>query len=42
MQPIGIAERVKATYKSYIKTAFPIIDDDLEKPGGSGQGKIMK
>jgi len=29
MQPIDIVERVKATYKSYIKTAFPIIDDDL-------------
>jgi ATP-dependent helicase YprA (DUF1998 family) len=29
MQPIDIVERVKATYKNYIKTAFPVIDDDL-------------
>src|SRR5687767_1585780 len=29
MQPIDIIERVKTTYKSYIKTAFPVIDDDL-------------
>ena len=27
MQPIDIVERVKTTYKNYIKTAFPIIDD---------------
>src|SRR5262245_25952164 len=29
MQPIDIIERVKTTYKSYIKTAFPVIDNDL-------------
>ena len=29
MQPIDIIERVKTTYKSYIKTSFPVIDDDL-------------
>src|ERR1700724_1040663 len=29
MQPIDIVERVKATYKNYIKTAFPIIDPAL-------------
>jgi ATP-dependent helicase YprA (DUF1998 family) len=29
MQPIDIVERVKTTYKNYIKTAFPVIDDDL-------------
>ncbi|MBW1716033.1 MAG: DEAD/DEAH box helicase [Deltaproteobacteria bacterium] len=29
MQPIEIVERVKTTYKNYIKTAFPVIDDDL-------------
>jgi superfamily II DNA or RNA helicase len=29
MQPLDIVERVKANYKSYIKTAFPIIDDAL-------------
>jgi hypothetical protein len=31
MQPIDIVERVKTTYKNYIKTAFPVIDDDLQK-----------
>ncbi len=29
MQSIDIVERVKSTYKSYIKTAFPVIDDGL-------------
>ncbi|MFY9224892.1 MAG: DEAD/DEAH box helicase [Blastocatellia bacterium] len=29
MQPLEIVEQVKSTYKSYIKTAFPIIDDEL-------------
>jgi hypothetical protein len=29
MQPIDIVERVKTTYKSYIKTAFPVIDEGL-------------
>ena len=29
MQPIDIVERVKTTYKNYIKTAFPITDDAL-------------
>ncbi|MBW1794341.1 MAG: DEAD/DEAH box helicase [Deltaproteobacteria bacterium] len=29
MQPIEIVERVKTTYKNYIKTSFPVIDDDL-------------
>lgn len=29
MQPIDIVEQVKATYKNYIKTAFPIIDPAL-------------
>ncbi|CAN5649391.1 hypothetical protein BH20ACI3_BH20ACI3_27930 [soil metagenome] len=31
MQPLDIVERVKANYKSYIKTAFPIIDDRLRE-----------
>src|SRR5687767_9852248 len=31
MQPLDIVERVKANYKGYIKTAFPIIDDSLRK-----------
>ncbi len=31
MQPIDIVERVKSTYKSYIKTAFPVVDDDLRQ-----------
>ena len=30
MQPIEIAERVKTTYKNYIKTAFPVIDINLK------------
>ncbi|MFQ5675508.1 MAG: DEAD/DEAH box helicase, partial [bacterium] len=29
MQPIEIVERVKANYKTYIRTAFPIADDTL-------------
>jgi ATP-dependent helicase YprA (DUF1998 family) len=29
MQPIEIVEGVKSAYKNYIKTAFPVIDDDL-------------
>ena len=29
MQPIDIVEQVKATYKNYIKTAFPIVDAAL-------------
>jgi len=29
LQPIDIVERVKATYNSYIKTAFPLIDPAL-------------
>jgi ATP-dependent helicase YprA (DUF1998 family) len=29
VQPIDIVERVKSSYRSYIKTAFPVIDDDL-------------
>src|SRR5579864_1958145 len=29
MKPIEIVEGVKATYKNYIKTAFPVIDDAL-------------
>jgi ATP-dependent helicase YprA (DUF1998 family) len=29
MQPIEVVERVKTTYKSYIKTSFPVIDDRL-------------
>jgi ATP-dependent helicase YprA (DUF1998 family) len=29
MQPIEVAERVKAGYKSYIRTAFPVIDGSL-------------
>jgi hypothetical protein len=29
VQPIQIVEGVKATYKNYIKTAFPVIDEDL-------------
>src|SRR5512142_2173966 len=29
MQPIEIVERVKSTYKNYIKTAFPVIDPGL-------------
>jgi len=31
MQPLDIVERVKANYKSYIKTAFPIVDDRLRE-----------
>jgi ATP-dependent helicase YprA (DUF1998 family) len=31
MQPLDIVERVKANYKSYIKTAFPIIDEGLRE-----------
>jgi hypothetical protein len=31
MQPIDIVERVKATYKSYIRTAFPVVDEDLRQ-----------
>ncbi len=31
MQPLDIVERVKANYKSYIKTAFPIIDVNLRE-----------
>jgi ATP-dependent helicase YprA (DUF1998 family) len=31
MQPLSIVERVKANYKNYIKTAFPIIDDSLRE-----------
>ncbi|MGA9771159.1 MAG: DEAD/DEAH box helicase [Blastocatellia bacterium] len=31
MQPIEIVERVKTTYKNYVKTAFPVIDDDLRE-----------
>ena len=30
MQPIDIVEWVKSTYKNY-KTAFPVIDEDLQK-----------
>jgi hypothetical protein len=29
MQPIEIVERVKSTYKNYIKTAFPVVDPGL-------------
>jgi hypothetical protein len=29
LQPIEIVEKLKANYKNYIKTAFPVIDDDL-------------
>jgi len=29
LQPIEIVEKVKANYKNYIKTAFPVIDDNL-------------
>jgi ATP-dependent helicase YprA (DUF1998 family) len=29
MQPIDIVERVKTTYRNYIKTAFPVIDGGL-------------
>jgi len=29
MQPIDIVEKVKTTYKNYIKTAFSVIDDGL-------------
>jgi ATP-dependent helicase YprA (DUF1998 family) len=29
LQPIEIVEKVKVNYKNYIKTAFPVIDDDL-------------
>lgn len=31
MQPLEVVERVKSTYKTYIKTAFPVIDDDLRQ-----------
>ena len=31
MQPIEIVERVKASYKRYIKTAFPIVDAGLRE-----------
>lgn len=31
MQPLEIVERVKTTYKSYIKTAFPVISDNLRE-----------
>jgi ATP-dependent helicase YprA (DUF1998 family) len=31
VQPLDIVERVKANYKSYIKTAFPIVDDRLRE-----------
>src|SRR5690606_31879255 len=31
MQPIDIVERVKASYKRYIKTAFPIVDEGLRE-----------
>jgi len=31
MQPIDIIERIKALYKSYIKTAFPVIDNGLRE-----------
>ncbi len=30
MQPIDIVEKVKSIYKNYIKTAFPVIDEDLQ------------
>jgi hypothetical protein len=29
MQPIDIVARVKSTYRGYIKTAFPVLDDTL-------------
>jgi ATP-dependent helicase YprA (DUF1998 family) len=31
MQPIEIVEQIKTTYKSYIKTAFPVSDDALRE-----------
>jgi hypothetical protein len=31
MQPLEITERVKSVYRNYIKTAFPVIDEDLRK-----------
>jgi ATP-dependent helicase YprA (DUF1998 family) len=31
MQPIDIVERVKSSYKRYIKTAFPVLDDGLRR-----------
>lgn len=31
MQPIEIVERVKSTYKNYIKTSFPVINDGLRQ-----------
>ncbi len=31
MQPLEVVERVKSTYKTYIKTAFPILNDDLRE-----------
>jgi ATP-dependent helicase YprA (DUF1998 family) len=30
MQPIEIVERIKASYKNYIKTAFPFADESLQ------------
>jgi hypothetical protein len=29
MQPIDIVEQAKTTYKNYIKTTFPVIDEGL-------------
>lgn len=34
MQPIEIVERVKASYKNYIKTAFPFADQSLQAQMG--------
>ena len=31
MQPLEVVDRVKATYKTYIKTAFPILNDGLRQ-----------
>src|SRR5438876_3500301 len=43
MQPIDIVERVKTTYKNYIKTAFPIIDEGLrtQMHAGIDQAKLL-
>jgi hypothetical protein len=31
MQPIDIVEPVKTTYKNYIKTSFPVLNDGLRQ-----------
>src|SRR5215813_12007031 len=31
MQPLEITERVKTTYRNYIKTSFPVADDALRE-----------